>query len=145
MNLLRGHRSDAYNLDKLNSYLLMSGRLARWSDKKERFSVSSAARSSTTLSMSMLSTSCKHKGKTWKTSVSMVNHLFAAAAAASPGCVFCPGWIIQPQQPSFDGPEWIRLYQWVAERLEVARNLECVANIFSLMSDMKHYNPLSGT
>ncbi|XP_075906886.1 uncharacterized protein C3orf20-like isoform X2 [Nelusetta ayraudi] len=53
------------------------------------------AHSSTTITMPLLSSSCKQKG-----------------------------WIIQPKQPSCDGPEWIRLSQWVAERLEVARNLE---------------------
>ncbi|XP_036963184.1 uncharacterized protein LOC119024457 isoform X4 [Acanthopagrus latus] len=33
-----------------------------------------------------------------------------------------PGWIVQPTQPSCDDPQWIRLCQWVVDRLQAARN-----------------------
>nr|XP_046248964.1 uncharacterized protein LOC124061324 isoform X3 [Scatophagus argus] len=55
----------------------------------------SRAHNSTTVSLSISSSSCKH-----------------------------PGWIIQPKQLSCDEPEWIGLCQWVAERLQMARNPE---------------------
>lgn len=56
------------------------------------------------------------------------------AAAAAAACCLCPGWIIELKQPSCDGPEWIQLSQWVAERLAVARNLEYVGNNFLLIN-----------
>ncbi|XP_062418894.1 uncharacterized protein LOC134131225 [Pungitius pungitius] len=38
-----------------------------------------------------------------------------------------PGWIIQPQHPSCDEHQPVRLCQWVLERLQAARSPECVA------------------
>lgn len=92
----------------------------------------------------MLSTSCKHKGKTWKTSVSMVDHLFAAAAA-SPGCVFCS---------RLDHPASAALLRWarvdpavpVGGRASRGGKKSGVRGryFFSNGGDMKNYDPFSG-
>lgn len=91
--------------------------------------IPSTDQSSTAVSFSILSSSRKHPGQTCLT----VSHCFTVAALLSQLDVICfPGWIIQPKQPSCDEPQWISLCQWVVERLQLARNPECVVDFFLL-------------
>ncbi|XP_071351097.1 uncharacterized protein C3orf20-like isoform X2 [Trachinotus anak] len=69
---------------------------------KKRKQNNSGARNSSTVTFSISSSSCKDQA----------------------GCDLCPGWIVQPKQPSYDEPQRISLCQWVVKRLQAARTHE---------------------
>ncbi|XP_042267790.1 uncharacterized protein C3orf20-like [Thunnus maccoyii] len=80
---------------------------------KKRKSNYNRAHTSTTISFSISSSSCKD-----------------------------PGWIIQPKQPSCDAPQRMNLCQWVVERLQAARNpvkLETAEQDLNKPLILRHY------
>ncbi|XP_034444966.1 uncharacterized protein C3orf20-like isoform X2 [Hippoglossus hippoglossus] len=67
----------------------------------------------------------KRKQKSRACSSSSISFSISSSSRKDPaGCDLCPGWIVQPKQPSHVEPQQIRLYQWAVERLRAARNPE---------------------